>query len=122
MSEDYSVPRFSEDPERVFQTEREILRYLEEHPQEPYGLYFNDADPGSARQAMVFYTVDGMTIFGLADDSPDHMARLHELAAFIGAEHSLSGWEQPPPDSSSEFVELCRIASESGSLGQRTCR
>jgi hypothetical protein len=106
LAEDYPVPGFTESPERVLGTEHEILQFMEERTHESYGLYFRDSDPNSARQAMVFYTVDGMAIVGLADVSTDHAARLADLATYVGARYALLGWEQPPPETSREFIAL----------------
>ncbi len=103
---DYPVPQYSGDPQLVPRSEAEILDYMEHHPFEPYALYWNDSGT-SLTQAMIFYTRDGHVIFGLADDEPQHNLKLRELADFVGAEYSMLGWEQRPPDTSSEFIALC---------------
>lgn len=105
--ENYPVPESSDSPSLILRTEAEILEYLEQHPAEPYGLYWNDAGHSSA-QAMAFYARDGKVIFGLAEDSASPAERLRELAEFVGAEYSILGSEQRPPDTAQEFIALCR--------------
>lgn len=102
----YSVPESSDAPHCVLVAESEILGYMERHPDEPYGLYWNDPRSPSA-QAMVFYTRDGNVIFGLAEDAAEPANRLKELADFVGAEYATLGSEQRPPDTASEFIALC---------------
>jgi len=106
--EEYPVPECADQPMFVLQTEQEILTYLEEHPSEPYGLYWNDADPASAGQAMAFYTRDGKLIFGLADQEEVVTAKLQELVSFVGSSYVLRGSEQRPPETASEFIALCK--------------
>jgi len=38
------VPEFADAPKLVLGSEGEILEYLGSHKEEPYGLYWNDAD------------------------------------------------------------------------------
>lgn len=103
---DYPIPEHSNNPHSVLTSEAEILTYMERHPNEPYALYWNGTGASSA-QSMIFYTRDGKVIFGLADDSLKREARLKELADFVGAEYSMLGWEQRPPDTAREFIALC---------------
>jgi hypothetical protein len=103
---DYPVLESSDAPLCVLRAESEILGYMERHPNEPYGLYWNDGQ-ASSTQAMVFYTRDGHVIFGLAEDTAEPTRRLRELADFVGAEYSALGSEQRPPDTASEFIALC---------------
>lgn len=103
---DYPVPESSDAPNCVLSAESEILGYMESHPKEPYGLYWNDARKSST-QAMVFYTRDGHVIFGLAEDTVEPTRKLKELADFVGAEYSTLGSEQRPPGTASEFIARC---------------
>lgn len=106
--EDYPVPESSDNPEIVFTSEFEILQYLEEHPNESYGLYWNDADAESFNQAMLFFTKDGKVIFGLAEDESSLASKFQQLINFVGSEYWLFGSEQRPPDTAAEFETLCR--------------
>ena len=103
---DYPVPELSDSPQVVFKSEGEILKYLADNPNEPYGLYWNDAESSSA-QAMLFYTCDGNVIFGLAEETESPSERLQQLASFVGAEFSMLGSEQRPPGTTAEFIALC---------------
>ena len=106
---DYPVPEHSDNPKAILNTESGILDYMECHPNEHYALYWEDAGT-SWSQAMIFYTRDGNVIFGLAEDEDamNPIERLRELANFVGAEYSMLGSEQPPPDTTQEFIALCR--------------
>lgn len=104
---EYPVPQCADVPEAVITTGSEILEYLEKHCDEPYSLYWNDVNPGTGAQAMLFHTRDGEVVFGLALPTESPGERLKELAAFVGAEYAYLGWEEPPPDTSREFIELC---------------
>jgi hypothetical protein len=107
---EYPVPELSDTPVHIFETEDEILAYLERHADEPYGLYWNDAS-ATSRQAMVFYLRDGGAVFGLAEFSTSPNDRLRELASFVEASHWMLGSEERPPDTSAEFIRHCEAAT-----------
>jgi len=109
-SQDYPVPEAAAEPEAILETESEILVYLESHPKEPYGLYWNDAAPSTYDQAMLFYTSDGMVIFGLACGEHSVEEKLKKLRECVGAKWAMKGWEQRPPETSTEFIKLCQQA------------
>jgi hypothetical protein len=111
---DYPVPEHADDPRVVFETEDEILEYLEARPAEPYGLYWNTRSNGFPRMAMLFYTRDGKVIFGLADQMDDPVLRLRDHATFVGAEYSVIQWEERPPETSHEFIEVCERGHDLG--------
>ena len=50
---DYPLPELSDDTQFTFQHETEILKYLEDHPTETYGLYFHDKNR-DVFKAMIF--------------------------------------------------------------------
>ncbi|MFY1827066.1 hypothetical protein ACN47A_14185 [Myxococcus fulvus] len=85
-----------------------MLKYLEARADEPYGLYWSQADGLAPRQAMAFYTRDGKVILGLADLPERAPELLQELARFAGSCHALLGWEQRPPETAREFIEWCQ--------------
>lgn len=106
-ADDFPVPESSDNPEVVHESVGDLLIYLEKHPQEPYGIYWNSKDPDSYDQAMLFYTRDGKVIFGLACEESEAEARARELKEFVGATYLLMSWEQRPPELSSDFIALC---------------
>jgi hypothetical protein len=106
--DDFPVPEHAAKPEALFTSELEIIGYLETHPDEPYGLYWSDADPSSGRQAMVFFTEDGALILGLAEPEATARASLNELGMFAGTNHLLLTEEERPPSTGAEFIERCR--------------
>ena len=103
---EFFVLESSAAPEKVFHSEREIMAYLEEHPEEPYGLYWNDANMGSFDVAMAFYTSDGQVIYGLAFSTQDPAGLLGEMEAFVGTTYSLRDYGGRPPSCSEEFINL----------------
>ena len=108
FSDDFPIPELSENPELILNTESEILTFLEQHPNEPYGLYWNDLNVTSSNQAMAFYTSDGNIILGLAEETASPAERLKELASFVRADVAMLGSEQRPPTTTDEFIALCR--------------
>lgn len=107
FTDEFPIPAFSDNPTRVFVTDRELIEYLGANMSVPYSVYWNDRTPGSFRQAMAFYTTDGKIIYGLAvlnagqDD-------LNELAEFVRAGYARMGDESPPPDVSTDFITQCK--------------
>jgi hypothetical protein len=118
---DYPLPENSDTPKTILKTESEILDYMENHPEEPYGLYWDDAGT-SYTQVMLFYTRDSKVIFGLAEDTVDQARKLKELADFVGAKYSMYGSEQRPPDTSCEFIILCEAQNKKAECSQKKRR
>jgi hypothetical protein len=106
--DDFPVPEHADVPEAVFTSENEILVYLESHRDESYGLYWDDTDPKTGRQAMLFFTEDGALILGLAEPEASARTLLKELGRFAGARFLLLTEEERPPPTSAEFIERCR--------------
>lgn len=96
-SVDYPVPAYGPVTTVTFETDREIMDYLQVHQHQPYNLYWNNFPPDSVATAMVFYTRDGAVILGLAVDPEEAKARLAELAAFAKTKYFAFGWGAPPP-------------------------
>jgi hypothetical protein len=117
-ADEYPIPECAVEPSVVCKTEDEILIFLEHHKEEPYGLYWNDSDPSSYAQAMIFYTRDGCAIFGLATDANSPSEQLRELSGFVGTQHAMLGSEQRPPETSKEFVALCSSLPSAGGIGR----
>lgn len=105
---EYWIPEHSDAPCLIIKDEDTMLDYMEAHSQESFGLYWNDKDNTSFAQAMVFYTRDGLAIYGLADEAEDVAGRMIELAEAVGARYFMLGSEQRPPDTAAAFIAMCR--------------
>jgi hypothetical protein len=104
---EFGVPQYSDKPEHVFRSEKDILDFLEAHPCESYSLYWNARSPDEVSQAMVFFTKDRQAIFGLAVEANiDEWQKA--LIGFLGTTITMLGSEQPPPETAAEFIRLCR--------------
>lgn len=110
----YEVPRFADDPIVVFSTVEELMEYAAQHPTVHHGVYLRNTDEADLKHyAMLFYTNDGYTIFGISwhkedeDEDPTGEKRiLQELKDFLEAEEGYITYENPPPDTYPEFMEL----------------
>ena len=110
-ADDYPVPQFADAHTEVFTAPEDLISYLEANPTEGYGIYWDTSvKEGPIWQAMLFYTVDKYLIFGLATEPDESPKLLDELVLFAGTGIGMFGWEQPPPDTASEFVALARNA------------
>ena len=106
FADEFPVPEYADNPVEEFTSDNDLIGYLVEHPSETYSVYWNDKDPASARQAMAFFTVDGNVILGLGLEAAGE-DELQTLANFVGAEFSRFGDEQPPPETSEDFIAQC---------------
>ncbi len=106
--DEYEVPEYAEKAQHVFRQEAEILSYLEEHPNESYGLYWNNAKSDNGGHIMLFYTVDGGLILGIIDLDKDPRITLSELKIALKCEFGYLGSEERPPNNVEDFKERCR--------------
>ena len=109
VADDYPVPAFSEHPTALFATAQQLMTYLELNPDEPYGIYWNATSGHSSnRQAMLFYTVDGCLIFGIAVQHNEAEIQLDRLVSYSGSGIGMFGSEERPPETACEFRVLAR--------------
>ena len=101
----YSVPQFADSPSRSFPTLLALLRYLDDHPQEPYALYWRNRGEGPPF-VMVFHTADGGLILGISVEEPDADGWSTQLMEFSGSRTCLLRLEEPPPDTKQTFRVL----------------
>jgi hypothetical protein len=110
-SSEYPFPESADSPSTVFANAGDLIRYLERHETDAYGIYWNNLDSGSPYQAMLFFTDDKGLIAGVVSDSPDKIKTLtQEADAAGGARHGMIAGAGRPPSSSEEFIVLCREA------------
>ncbi len=113
-ADEYEVPRNSDQPEAVYTSVDDLIRMLVTSPAEGHAVYWRNDQPGSIRTGMLFFTTDGGLIVGLGLDDEDGDAgrqALSRLAATVGAVHGYATFEEPPPDTTPEFLARARTAA-----------
>jgi hypothetical protein len=108
---DYPVPEYADSPTETFAKPDDLMGYLDTHPEEVYGIYWDSLDnDGPVRQAMLFYTSDRQMVFGLAVMQGDSERLFEELLHFSGTGIGFLGTEERPPDTAQEFVARAQLA------------
>lgn len=113
LSDDYPVPQYSDNPERIFDSVDKLLSYLEQNPECKYMVYWESLDQYSEiRQFNLHYTDDGKLIFGVAiignePDSFESILLFKEIKKYLNSSIACITIEEPPPSNSIEFVEFC---------------
>lgn len=105
--ESYPVPAYSDVPLYQFSQCNEILAYLEENVSTSYTLYWDNLSDENVKQAMLFYTVDGMMIAGLAGREIETFHALNDIARIVGGEFGYVSNGEFPPQNRQDFVALC---------------
>lgn len=113
VTTEYFIPELSDNPKYEFCSDVELIEYLIENQNEPYGIYWNEKCSDSYNQVMAFFTCDGNVILGLALSGQDDLSTLTKLANEVDAQFACIGSEEPPPESSIEFVEMCKQVKSS---------
>lgn len=109
-AEEYPYPEFSDEPEQVFDSAEALMERLQQEPGEEYGIYWDKIGQGDPHQAMLFYTVDGGLIAGLAVSGSVVELRpvLQEMASIVGGRFGYATCEARPPDTLAEFTDRAR--------------
>lgn len=107
---EYEVPQYSKEPTVLFKSSDDLLDYLAHHPNEQYGIYWRNEQPGEVRGAMCFSTNDGYIIMGLYcdtrhSDTSIESAALQQIMAFCSSDIGYITYEDLPPANSKEFIE-----------------
>jgi hypothetical protein len=114
VSDDYSVPIYSDNPLVVYNDFDELMAFLEEAKNENYSLYFRNLDSNSKVQtAMCFYTNDanailGLTVNDVAIDGTETLYWYNRIRNRFKCKYSCITSEEPPPGNSVEFLEFSR--------------
>ena len=114
-ADEYEFPQYSVRPDAVYGSPWQLIDRLLAEPTQPHSLYWRNPRPGYVLHAMLFFTTDGGLIVGLTvtTEDPDLAATtLRLLAKSVDARYSYSAWEQPPPDTASEFEAKARRAED----------
>ena len=104
-ADEYELPQYADEPDRVFSSVDQIIAHCVSHPTEPYSIYWRCLNEGDPAHAMAFFTLDGAVILGLSvrDHAP---AWLDNMKSAIGGTAGWIGFETPPPDTAGEFLAL----------------
>ena len=109
MADEYEIPQYSDSPDFLFTKAIELMRYCEKHEEVSHAIYwFNNLDE-DPKDAMVFYTDDGKMILGLSiEDESREQEWLVKLKSFSKSDQGCILYENPPPESSKEFLKLTK--------------
>jgi hypothetical protein len=110
---DYSFPEYSDNPERIYNSAKELLKHLEENLGVEYIVYFKNKDILSdIKQVILQYTDDGKLIFGISivGNNPaleENLLLLKEIKKYLNSKNACATIEEPPPTNSIDFIEFC---------------
>ncbi|MFS1523877.1 hypothetical protein ACL7TT_07155 [Microbulbifer sp. 2304DJ12-6] len=104
-AEEYPYPEYVDQPEHVYSDVAELMAVLDSNEDESYSLYWDSTDNAKVKNAMVFYTVDGGLIVGIAVEDDHREAWLNKLSNLVGGEFGYVSFEMPPPETVQEFIE-----------------
>jgi hypothetical protein len=114
-ADEYEFPQYAVRPDAVYGSPWQLIDRLLAEPTQPHSLYWRNPRPGHVLHAMLFFTTDGGLIAGLTVTTEDPgltATTLRRLAKSVDARYGYSAWEQPPPDSASEFEAKARRAED----------
>lgn len=105
---EYEFPQYSENPESVYNSPFALIEKLVDHPKEPHAIYWENTGPDHIRNAMLFFSVDGLMIAGLTvrTREPHRLAYyLQALGESVGGQDGYYTFEEPPPEDAEEFQD-----------------
>jgi len=104
---DYPVPQYSDSPEFILKTADEVIDYCELHPDAAQSVYWRNPDScGELHSAHVFFLSDGGLVLGLSIHEKLGDELLARLLTFSGSRIGYVTHEEPPPLTSSEFMQI----------------
>jgi hypothetical protein len=118
-ADEYVIPQFSDTPEIEFRDAETLLTYLCENPNEPHAVYWLSKAACDPRCAMVFPMTGGQIVYGLSVEE-NEQEYLETLKTFMDSPIGYIDFENPPPDSPSDFEKVAsdlkkNIGEEPGS-------
>lgn len=109
----YPFPEFSDNPERIFYSLKELLIHLQDNPAYEYTIYYQNNDKLSEiKQITLQYTDDGKIIFGISiigDDpsSAKSVEIFNQVKEYLHSSNACITIEEPPPANSDDFKIFC---------------
>ncbi len=112
ITDDYPFPEYSSEPKHVYGQYEELIDVLEKFKDEAYSLYWDSTENGEIKSAMIFFNEDGSLIAGLVVHEHCAEILLTKLSNIVGGEYGFVNFDSPPPATSEEFIEFCRISDQ----------
>lgn len=114
-ADEYLIPQYSDNPIEEFDNADDLMTYLESNSEYSQSVCWRNTDENNPnKHGMIFYTKDGNMIFGISrnadisgnlnTDNEDECLR--KMMEFFKSEMGYIHYENPPPDSYDEFVEI----------------
>lgn len=113
-TDEYGIPIYSDSPNIIFNNASVLLKYLFEHNDIKYSIYWKNQIPDVPIQhGMVFHTDDGNMIVGISvignDPLQDQVLKIYDsLGEFLGSKIGCLTVEEAPPHNSKEFIEFAK--------------
>lgn len=104
----FPVPETALKPQHQFDKIEELVDFLEKNPKEAYGLYWDNVEPKTPFQAIVFFTVDGGMILGVAELGDQGEETLKALAKQTGATFGTIVTNERPVENVPDFITYCQ--------------
>lgn len=111
-AEDFPFPEYVDEPDIIYTADTEVMTVLEKQPSESYSLYWDTTNESDIKNAMLFYTEDGELIAGFAVKDSDHEKWISKLAKVVNGAYGYVSFENVPPDTKDEFIELCNSSDQ----------
>ena len=111
---EYEFPQYTDEPLGVYSSATDLIEKLIKNPNEPYSIYWNNPQNGSVSNGMLFFTSDGRLIIGISvkTDKPGEIANyLQKLSKAVHGKFGYSAFEEPPPDTVQDFVDLVKASA-----------
>ena len=111
LAEEFPFPEFTDPPQNVYLDPEELMERLELEPNQSYSLYWQCDESSQGLQAMLIFTCDQAMIAGLVVPTGTEGRILLEIANVVKGQFGLVTTENFPPETSAEFIDLCRTST-----------
>lgn len=116
---EYSFPQYSLKPVASYSCAQNLIEKLIDNPMEPSSIYWNNPNFNKNKienihSAMLFFTRDNALVVGIAIDiesAGEIVNYLDALSKTVNGQYGYIVFEYPPPDTSTEFIEIARNAT-----------
>lgn len=113
LTDNYPIPQYSEDPEKIILSDTEILLFLEINLDYEYLIYWENIKQNSEiKQITLQYTNDGKMILGVSiegnePDSSKSVELFKNVRNYLNSSKACITVEEPPPTNSNDFIDFC---------------
>jgi len=113
LADDYVIPKYSDNPEKIFYSAIDLLAYLDENLNYDYIAYWENLDESNdIKQFTLQYTDDGKMIFGVSiygrePESEKSVQVFNEVRNYLNSPIACITGEEPPPWNSIDFIDFC---------------